>query len=130
VSAKVARSPVAIPSKPAYGPPPGTCDAHGHVFGPPQRFPHAEGRPYTPSEPAPRERLARLHARLGLARAVVVQATPHGTDNAAMLDAIAKSGGACRGVALVDLFARIDDDPALQRNITVDNPTRLYWGKA
>jgi predicted TIM-barrel fold metal-dependent hydrolase len=71
------------------------------VFGPPERFPYAEGRPYTPSEPAPRERLARLHAHLGLARAVIVQATPHGTDNAAMLDAIAASGGAYRGVALV-----------------------------
>jgi predicted TIM-barrel fold metal-dependent hydrolase len=101
VNAKVARPPVASPSKPAFVPPPGACDAHCHVFGPPERFPYAEGRPYTPSEPAPRERLARLHAHLGLARAVIVQATPHGTDNAAMLDAIAASGGAYRGVALV-----------------------------
>jgi 2-pyrone-4,6-dicarboxylate lactonase len=28
---------------------------------------------------------------------------------------------------LVDLFAQIVDDPALQRRILVDNPTRLYW---
>jgi len=98
---KVARPPVPDPSKPAYVPPPGACDAHCHVFGPPERFPYAEGRPYTPSEPAPKERLASLHAHLGLARAVIVQATPHGTDNSAMLDAIASSGGAYRGVALV-----------------------------
>jgi len=101
VNAKVARPPVADPNKPAYVPPAGACDAHCHVFGPPERFPYAEGRPYTPSEPAPRERLAGLHAHLGLVRAVIVQATPHGTDNAAMLDAIAASGGAYRGVALV-----------------------------
>jgi predicted TIM-barrel fold metal-dependent hydrolase len=101
MSGKVARPPVASPSKPAYRPPPGACDAHCHVFGPPERFPYAEPRPYTPAEPAPRERLARLHAHLGFTRAVIVQATPHGTDNAAMLDAIAASGGAYRGVALV-----------------------------
>jgi predicted TIM-barrel fold metal-dependent hydrolase len=100
-SPKVARPPVAAPSKPAYAPPEGACDAHCHVFGPPERFPYAGGRPYTPGEPAPKERLAKLHAHLGLARAVIVQATPHGTDNAAMLDAIATSGGASRGVALV-----------------------------
>jgi predicted TIM-barrel fold metal-dependent hydrolase len=101
VSAKVAGPPVANPSKPRYVPPPGACDAHCHVFGPPERFPYAEGRPYTPAEPAPKERLAQLHAHLGLARAVIVQATPHGTDNTAMLDALAASGGAYRGVALV-----------------------------
>jgi predicted TIM-barrel fold metal-dependent hydrolase len=101
MSTKVARPPVAAPSKPAFVPPPGACDAHCHVFGPPERFPYTEGRPYTPSEPAPKERLARLHAYLGLARAVIVQATPHGTDNTAMLDALASSGGAYRGVALV-----------------------------
>jgi 2-pyrone-4,6-dicarboxylate lactonase len=28
---------------------------------------------------------------------------------------------------LVDLFARIVEDPVLQRRILVDNPTRLYW---
>lgn len=104
---KVARPPVANPTRPSFVPPPGACDAHCHVFGPPERFPYADGRPYTPSEPAPRERLAALHAHLGLSRAVIVQATPHGTDNAAMLDAIAASGGTYRGVALV--AADIDD---------------------
>lgn len=101
MSAKVARPPVGNPSKPTFVPPPNACDAHCHVFGPPEKFPYAEGRPYTPSEPAPKERLAKLHAHLGLTRAVIVQATPHGTDNSAMLDAIASSGGRYRGVALV-----------------------------
>ncbi len=93
--------PVAHPTKPVYVPPPRACDAHCHVFGPQEQFPYAEKRPYTPSEPAPRERLAKLHAHLGLSRAVIVQATPHGTDNSAMLDAIAHSNGSYRGVALL-----------------------------
>jgi predicted TIM-barrel fold metal-dependent hydrolase len=108
---KIPKPPVANPTKPRFVPPPGACDAHCHVFGPPERFPYAEGRPYTPSEPAPKERLAALHAHLGLSRAVIVQATPHGTDNAAMLDAIAASGGRYRGVALV---AKDADDRALE----------------
>lgn len=98
---KIARPPVTHPSRPAYRAPAGACDAHCHVFGPPEKFPYAEQRPYTPGEAAPRERLARLHAHLGLDRAVIVQATPHGTDNRAMLDAIAHSNGAYRGVALL-----------------------------
>jgi predicted TIM-barrel fold metal-dependent hydrolase len=93
--------PLPHPTKPKYAPPPLACDAHCHVFGPPERFPYAPDRPYTPAESAPQERLARLHAHLGFARAVIVQATPHGADNRAVLDAIAAGGGARRGVALV-----------------------------
>ena len=44
----------------------------------------------------------RLQSILGFERAVIVQATCHGTDNAAMLDAIASSGGRYRGIAMVD----------------------------
>jgi predicted TIM-barrel fold metal-dependent hydrolase len=97
----LARSPLPNPTRPKYAPPPLACDAHCHVFGPPEKFPYAVDRPYTPAEPAPKERLAALHAHLGLSRAVIVQATPHGADNRAVLDAIAASGGAYRGVALV-----------------------------
>ena len=46
--------------------------------------------------------LASLHRQLGLSRAVLVQASCHGTDNRAMLDAMAWSAGAWRGVAMVD----------------------------
>ena len=77
------------------------CDAHCHVFGPAARFPYAPGRAYTPPD-APRESLDALHAILGIERAVIVQASCHGTDNDAMLDAIAGSGGRYRGVAIVD----------------------------
>jgi len=101
MTTRICALPLPNPTRPKYAPPPLACDAHCHVFGPPEKFPYAADRPYTPAEPAPRERLARLHAHLGLSRAVIVQATPHGADNRAVLDAIAASGGTCRGVALV-----------------------------
>jgi predicted TIM-barrel fold metal-dependent hydrolase len=88
------------PIQPGYVPPPGACDAHCHIFGPGDRFPYAPDRRYTPPD-APKEKLKALHGRLGLSRAVLVQASCHGTDNRAMLDAIADSRGAWRGVAMV-----------------------------
>jgi predicted TIM-barrel fold metal-dependent hydrolase len=94
-------APDASPVKPIYTAPPGACDAHCHIFGPAARFPYAPTRRYTPPD-APKEMLAALHRRLGLSRAVLVQASCHGTDNRAMLDAIASSNGAWRGVAMVD----------------------------
>jgi 2-pyrone-4,6-dicarboxylate lactonase len=81
--------------------PPGTCDAHCHVFGPADIFPYAENRAYTPPD-APKERLAALHRILGIDRAVIVQASCHGSDNRATLDAIAASGGRWRGIAIVE----------------------------
>lgn len=89
------------PSRPAYQPPAGAVDAHCHVFGPAKQFPFAPERKYTPVD-APAERLFSLRDHLGFARNVIVQATCHGTDNSAMLDAIAKSEGAARGVAVID----------------------------
>ena len=82
---------------PAYTAPPGACDTHCHVFGPGNRFPYADTRRYTPPD-APKEKLRALHNTLGVERGVIVQASCHGTDNAAMLDAIAVSNGRYRGV--------------------------------
>jgi 2-pyrone-4,6-dicarboxylate lactonase len=80
--------------------PPGACDAHCHVFGPAARFPYADDRSYTPPD-APAAALRKLHATLGISRAVIVHASCHGTDMEVTLDAIAGSGGAYRGVACV-----------------------------
>ncbi len=88
------------PVKPKYAPPRGACDAHCHVFGPAAKFPYAPGRRYTPPD-SPKEKLRALHDRLGFSRAVLVQASCHGVDNRAMLDAITWSKGAWRGVAMV-----------------------------
>jgi 2-pyrone-4,6-dicarboxylate lactonase len=92
----------------AFRPPPGACDAHCHVFGPADRFPFAPGRRYTPPD-AGVEDLARLHARLGLDRAVIVQASCHGTDHAALLDALRRGAGRYAGVAMID-EATTDDE--------------------
>ena len=67
--------------KPRFKLPPGATDAHCHVFGPGDKFPYAPGRRYTP-EDAPKEMLRALHDHLGVERAVIVQASCHGTDNA------------------------------------------------
>ncbi|MFN6954563.1 MAG: amidohydrolase family protein [Acetobacteraceae bacterium] len=85
---------------PRWRPPPGACDAHCHVFGPADRFPYAPDRAYTPPD-APFEGLRALHRILGVERAVIVHASCHGTDMAVTLDAIARSNGAYRGVAVV-----------------------------
>jgi predicted TIM-barrel fold metal-dependent hydrolase len=94
-------SPDPNPVKPKYTPPPGACDAHCHIFGPGERFPYAPNRTYTPPD-AGKERLKALHEHLGFSRAVLVQASCHGRDNSAMVDAMEWSKGAWRGVAMVD----------------------------
>jgi len=86
---------------PRFKLPPGACDAHCHVFGPGDKFPYAPNRRYTP-EDAPKETLAALHRQIGVERVVIVQASCHGTDNRAMLDAIASNPTRYRGVAIVD----------------------------
>jgi 2-pyrone-4,6-dicarboxylate lactonase len=94
------------PSTPGWTPPPGAVDAHVHVFGPEAEFPFSAKAKYLPQDATP-EMLFALRDRLGFARNVVVQASCHGTDNAATLAAIAKSNGMARGVAVVD--PTIDD---------------------
>lgn len=91
----------ANPSKPAYQPPAGAVDAHCHVFGPQAVFPFAPERKYTPPD-APKEALFALRDHLGFARNVIVQATCHGNDNAAMVDALTAAGKLARGVAMLN----------------------------
>jgi 2-pyrone-4,6-dicarboxylate lactonase len=86
------------PSKPSFRPPPGAVDAHCHVFGPGELFPYAPERKYTPCD-APAEKLFELRDWLGFERNVIVQATCHGADNRALVDAIERSNGRARGVA-------------------------------
>jgi 2-pyrone-4,6-dicarboxylate lactonase len=89
------------PVAPSLALPPDACDAHCHVFGPAAKFPYAADRSYTPPD-APVENLRRLHAKLGVSRAVIVHASCHGTEMEVTLDAIASSKGRYRGVACVE----------------------------
>jgi predicted TIM-barrel fold metal-dependent hydrolase len=100
--------------KPRFTLPAGACDAHNHVFGPAAKFPYAPERRYTP-EDAPKEALSALHALLGIERAVIVQASCHGKDNRAMLDAIADAPERRRGIAMVDDSFTDKDLAALDR---------------
>jgi 2-pyrone-4,6-dicarboxylate lactonase len=84
-----------------FAPPPNACDAHCHIFGPGDRFPYSADRSYTPPDSG-LEDFERLQATLGLSRAVFVQASCHGTDNAAMADAIQRGKGRYAGVAMID----------------------------
>ena len=93
-------APIAFPHPPTFSPPPGACDAHCHVFGPAARFPFAADRTYTPPD-AGIDLFERLQHRLGLSRAVFVQASCHGTDNAAMVDALRRGEGRYAGVAMI-----------------------------
>ena len=88
------------PTKPAFKLPAGAVDAHCHVFGPGDEFPFAPERKYTPCD-ASKAQLFALRDHLGFARNVVVQATCHGADNRAMVDACRASNGKARGVATV-----------------------------
>jgi predicted TIM-barrel fold metal-dependent hydrolase len=92
--------PVARPKKPTIPLPAGACDAHFHIFGPPEKFPYAEGRAYTPPA-APLEAVLAMHAALGISHGVAIQGNAHGTDNTAMLDAISREPKRLRGVAIV-----------------------------
>jgi len=88
------------PSKPKYKAPAGAVDAHCHVFGPASRFPYAPERKYTPVD-APKEKLFALRDFLGLDKNVIVQASCHGKDNAALIDALENSDNRARGIAVV-----------------------------
>ena len=88
------------PKTPDFVPPPGAVDAHCHVFGPGDVFPYAPERKYTPCD-AGKDQLWALRDRLGFTRNVIVQATCHGKDNRALVDALKASNGLARGVATV-----------------------------
>ena len=91
---------LAKPRKPDYVLPRGAVDAHCHVFGPGKVFPYAPERKYTPVD-APKEKLFELHEFLGFEHSVIVQATCHGADNRALVDALRAAGDRARGVATI-----------------------------
>lgn len=88
------------PSIPKFSVPAGAVDAHCHVFGPSDQFPFAPERKYTPCD-ASKDALWELRDHLGFERNVIVQATCHGADNRALVDAMRHSQGMARGVASV-----------------------------
>ena len=100
------------PSKPRFVPPAGAVDAHCHVFGPEAQFPFSARAKYLPADAGP-DQLFALRDFLGFSRNVIVQASCHGADNRATLNAIARSDGKARGVAVVDVGISEDELHAL-----------------
>lgn len=88
------------PSRPCFVLPPGAVDAHCHVFGPGAEFPYAPERKYTPCD-ASKHHLRALRDFLGFERNVIVQATCHGADNRAVVDALLDADGRARGIVTV-----------------------------
>jgi predicted TIM-barrel fold metal-dependent hydrolase len=102
--------PPATYERPRFPMPAGACDSHAHVI-PAAGWSLVPGANYTPA-PAPAETHLQMLDALGLDRGVVVQPSIFGTDNRALIDAIARAPERLRGVAVID--AAISDDD-LQR---------------
>ena len=83
--------------KPDIKLPPGSVDTHAHVFGSQDLYLLSPNRGYTPCA-APIDTLLEMHAAFGVDRLVLTQPSVYGTDNSAMLDAIAKYPDRIRGV--------------------------------
>lgn len=81
---------------PRHPVPAAACDAHCHIL---------DARFQNPEKAVPADMgmagYRALQARIGTARAVIVQAKYYGTDNACLLDAVSQLGDDGRGVAVV-----------------------------
>ncbi|MDN5002612.1 MULTISPECIES: amidohydrolase family protein [Bradyrhizobium] len=81
---------------------PGRTDTHFHVFGPEARYPYRTELTYAPPAATPAAYMA-LAERLGIDRAVIVQASVYGSDNSRQLDAMREIAGVeTRAVVVVD----------------------------
>jgi len=100
------------PSRPKAQLPAGSCDSHCHIFGPGDRYPYSPKSSYIPPD-APAEALEALHAHLSFERAVLVQASCHGTDNSAMVDAL-RTRDHWKGIAI--LSGQETDDQLAEMN--------------
>lgn len=75
------------------------CDCHVHIYEL-ERYPLASTSTFGPPQASWQDYTA-VQRRLGLTRAILVQPTGYGYDNRCMLDALALSDGAARGIAVV-----------------------------
>lgn len=93
---------------PTWTLPDGATDTHFHVFGPTATFPFSPKRRYDAPE-APFEQWQHMASICGLTRGVVVQGSIHGSDNAAIVDAIARGDGSIKGIAKISREMSRDD---------------------
>jgi len=116
---------------PAFAMPPGTCDAHFHVFEP--GYPHVPDPLYTFPGGTVEQYLA-LTAALGIERMVLVQPTFYGTDNSLLVDFLKRLGSRCGGVVRIEedaTDAELDAFHAIGvRAIRLDLFARAAWPTA
>jgi predicted TIM-barrel fold metal-dependent hydrolase len=102
------------PRKPRFSLPRGSIDTHVHVFTP--GYPLSPGRGYNPPYSTLAD-LKHLHATLGIDRVVFTQPSVYGTDNSAILDAMAalnrETPNRARSVVALDMGIKDDELAAL-----------------
>jgi 2-pyrone-4,6-dicarboxylate lactonase len=106
-------APVNLPPDPnpnelRFAPPPGACDTHFHIFGPPHLFPFVRDRRYTPPA-CPIEHYLAIARCLGIQRAVLTPSFAHGFDTASMLNALQGRETFLRGMIWADPDLTKDD---------------------
>jgi 2-pyrone-4,6-dicarboxylate lactonase len=115
-------------TRPRFALPPGSCDAHFHVFEP--GYAHVAEPLYTFPD-ATLEQYRRMAQVLGLERCVLVQPTYYGTDNRLTLDVLSRMGSSCRAVVQIEegvADATLDRYHALGvRAIRLDLFARSTW---
>jgi 2-pyrone-4,6-dicarboxylate lactonase len=120
--------PVRNPRKPTVALPRGSVDTHVHVFE--KGYPLSPGRGYDPPISSLSD-LEHLHAILGIDRVVFTQPSVYGTDNSAILDAMAalnaKTPNRSRSVVAIamdisdDELARLDASGVRGVRLNTDN---------
>jgi predicted TIM-barrel fold metal-dependent hydrolase len=93
--------PLETVSRTAFSMPSGAWDAHVHVFGPPERYPHVD-RPHYTLPDGSMAQYRSLMPRLGIQRFVIVQPSFYGTDNSCLLDTLADARDLARGVVMIE----------------------------
>ncbi|MEQ1615600.1 MAG: amidohydrolase family protein [Hyphomicrobiaceae bacterium] len=86
-------------------------DCHNHILDP-LRFPYGTDSSYRPAgqEVATFDQFGQVMTTYGVRRALIVSPNSgYGTDNRCLLDAIARSAGRCKGIAVVPLDCGTDE---------------------
>ncbi|MGI9425175.1 MAG: amidohydrolase family protein [Hyphomicrobiaceae bacterium] len=101
------------PTKPTFQVPAGACDTHAHIFPNEHVARYSPRRGYTPPV-AGLSTFLELHDVLGIERAVLTQPSVYGTDNTAILEAVALYPERMKAVVAVD--KAVSDDELVQLN--------------
>src|SRR5262249_8962778 len=89
--------------EPAYTAPRNACDAHLHIFGPADKYPHVTTDLRYQPPFAPLDEYLAIARRLGFERFVFVHPSAYGFDNACLLDTMAEVDPAVRrGIVHLD----------------------------